>query len=436
MKQHNEFFPNTFQTPRGLIDNNILFELTGSETKLLLVIIRKTYGWFKTQDKISRSQFEELTGLDKKSIQQARNGLIGKKLIEYIPENGMIPSTYILLNDRFEPLKGAKNSPSDDDQGGEKFPLKGAKNSPHKTILNNKEKSNPANPALIDNESEIEIFNNDEKSESLSTPKINIRNRIKELFDNYYQDIYNEKFSWGKNGARYGKEIGLIIANAGDYDDDDVIQRIEAKMSMLRWFCETKPEFWKFNYSMLANRWNEIVIPSDKDIPEFEKLITVWNKLTGQDLKSSPALIHLMSIAKHRNGLSILKKGVVAKALNKFDIDNNSRNLSFFLNDNKGQVSSYAGKYDEQKMSGIVQKKLSQSHDQNSPFPEINEKSDWNYLKNYDWTQFGLDTLSRFVIGDDGYKRIKSGEPVINLIEEILDKKMDEYLKKGLVKNG
>lgn len=63
-------------------------KLSASELKILLVIIRQTYGWidFKTRrrkqrDRISHSQFIQKTGLSKRIISQSVTSLIHKRLI-------------------------------------------------------------------------------------------------------------------------------------------------------------------------------------------------------------------------------------------------------------------------------------------------------------------------------------------------------------------
>jgi len=72
---------------------NILFDellqvLSNSEVKILLVIIRKTYGWIdnkthkrKVKDRISVSQFMELSGLSRRIVSFAIGSLVEKKLI-------------------------------------------------------------------------------------------------------------------------------------------------------------------------------------------------------------------------------------------------------------------------------------------------------------------------------------------------------------------
>jgi len=72
---------------------NIVFDqhlpsLTESELKVLLVIIRQTFGWIdpytrkrKTRDWISHSQFVKKTNLSRKSISEALKSLSTKNII-------------------------------------------------------------------------------------------------------------------------------------------------------------------------------------------------------------------------------------------------------------------------------------------------------------------------------------------------------------------
>ena len=72
--------PNFFQCPNIIIDE-YLKELSGSELKCFLLIIRKTKGWHKDIDAISISQFEDLTGLSNRSVIDACNSLVDRGFI-------------------------------------------------------------------------------------------------------------------------------------------------------------------------------------------------------------------------------------------------------------------------------------------------------------------------------------------------------------------
>lgn len=80
---------------------NILFDryfpiLSESELRVLLVIIRQTYGWVdrktggrKMKDRISHSQFMQKSGLSRRSISKAVNSLVGRRLIGVSDVKGM-----------------------------------------------------------------------------------------------------------------------------------------------------------------------------------------------------------------------------------------------------------------------------------------------------------------------------------------------------------
>jgi phage replication O-like protein O len=55
--------------------------LSPAENKIIWAVFRKTYGWHKKTDHISYSQFEEMTGLDKRHIGAPLQRLIERKII-------------------------------------------------------------------------------------------------------------------------------------------------------------------------------------------------------------------------------------------------------------------------------------------------------------------------------------------------------------------
>lgn len=72
--------PNHTQTPNELFDEWL--PLLGlAELKVLMVIIRKTFGWHKIRDRISLSQLELLTGLGRRHVLKATKTLVEKHLI-------------------------------------------------------------------------------------------------------------------------------------------------------------------------------------------------------------------------------------------------------------------------------------------------------------------------------------------------------------------
>lgn len=62
---------------------DLLPSLTDCESRILQVIMRKTYGWSKTTDKISYSQFIELSGLkNRSSVSKGLKGLTDRGIIQ------------------------------------------------------------------------------------------------------------------------------------------------------------------------------------------------------------------------------------------------------------------------------------------------------------------------------------------------------------------
>lgn len=55
--------------------------LSAYEQRVMMAIFRKTYGWHKKQDRISYSQFEELTGLNRRHVGRAIRSLQSRLII-------------------------------------------------------------------------------------------------------------------------------------------------------------------------------------------------------------------------------------------------------------------------------------------------------------------------------------------------------------------
>ena len=77
--------PNYTQAPNALFDDWLPL-LGMAELKVLMVIMRKTFGWHKIRDRISLSQLETITGLERRHISKAVKGLQEKGLILKIVE--------------------------------------------------------------------------------------------------------------------------------------------------------------------------------------------------------------------------------------------------------------------------------------------------------------------------------------------------------------
>lgn len=72
--------PNYTQTPNDLFDHWLPY-LKEGELKVLLVIMRKTFGWHKIRDKISISQLAAITGLTEETVVIATRSLQQKGVI-------------------------------------------------------------------------------------------------------------------------------------------------------------------------------------------------------------------------------------------------------------------------------------------------------------------------------------------------------------------
>lgn len=64
-----------------LLEGILLTDLSKEELKITLAIIRKTYGWNKKADKISFSQFSELTNIDRRHVGRAVSSLLYRDLV-------------------------------------------------------------------------------------------------------------------------------------------------------------------------------------------------------------------------------------------------------------------------------------------------------------------------------------------------------------------
>lgn len=92
------YYKQTTQTPNEIFDIH-LTELTFSELKILLHIIRKTYGWVlkngkrKERDRITYRQFHNSTGISLRSIPDTVQSLILKQLIRVTDYHGNLLHT-------------------------------------------------------------------------------------------------------------------------------------------------------------------------------------------------------------------------------------------------------------------------------------------------------------------------------------------------------
>ncbi len=80
-------YKKTTQIP-NIVLAQYLRTLSASELKILLVILRQAYGWRKTRDRISYSQFMEKTGYSRRILTKAIQSLKNKGLITITGRKG------------------------------------------------------------------------------------------------------------------------------------------------------------------------------------------------------------------------------------------------------------------------------------------------------------------------------------------------------------
>jgi len=80
--------------------------IPGEERQILDCIFRKTYGWHKTEDAISLSQFSVMTGINKPCVIRAIQGLLSKKIINVIEKDNAPAKVYKFNKDfhQWQPL--------------------------------------------------------------------------------------------------------------------------------------------------------------------------------------------------------------------------------------------------------------------------------------------------------------------------------------------
>ena len=72
--------PNYTQVPNLFLDEHMK-DMNKAELKVMLATCRKTFGWQKGRDRISLTQFEELTGLARSSVQEGITAAIERGVL-------------------------------------------------------------------------------------------------------------------------------------------------------------------------------------------------------------------------------------------------------------------------------------------------------------------------------------------------------------------
>lgn len=171
--------PNYTQTPNILFDDWLPF-LSLVELRVLMIIMRKTFGWHKIRDRISLSQLEKLTGSKRSSITTATKKLEKRGLILKTKEgkNGTEETYYELIiiedsNNSYQSFSGTPTSPF---SGPTKETLT-------KEIKKNTKKKAPAVPPVTLNSEtkKFEGISSDDMQRWQDTyPAVNVRKELGE----------------------------------------------------------------------------------------------------------------------------------------------------------------------------------------------------------------------------------------------------------------
>jgi phage replication O-like protein O len=105
--------PNHTQTPNSFFDELLKQFKSLSEIKVVLAIVRLTFGWHKAADKISISQLQRLTGLSRESVTVGIKKALEHGLIERSPVgNSFIYRLKLVRNsDQSEVATGTESRP-------------------------------------------------------------------------------------------------------------------------------------------------------------------------------------------------------------------------------------------------------------------------------------------------------------------------------------
>jgi len=198
------------------------FRISGEVRQVLDVIIRKTYGFNKKKDKISTSQFEIHTGLDKKTIHRARRKLLEMNLITiYKNEDSQILS-YSFQKD----YNKWKQSPKMNTVP--KFAPKQSLNL-RQTVPN------------------IATHNNNTTKDSITKDNIMPSATLKVAFDEILKDgfniyaLLNKLKKSSKVGAEVPEKVLLKVCKSYWKNKPDI-------KSAWAWFCKAIPqEYMKYN---------------------------------------------------------------------------------------------------------------------------------------------------------------------------------------------
>ncbi len=96
--------------PNFILEQLMSFDLSGREFKIVLAVIRKTYGFHKTAEELSLKTLSKLTGINKGDISTVVNSLMEREIIFEIEKPDFFSGRTITLNENVNKWKNKKHT--------------------------------------------------------------------------------------------------------------------------------------------------------------------------------------------------------------------------------------------------------------------------------------------------------------------------------------
>ncbi|WP_387468271.1 replication protein, partial [Photorhabdus sp. RM323S] len=231
-----------------LLESIASSDLTARQLKVILAVIRKTYGFCKKSDRIADSQIAEITGLSRQNVNKAKNELISMRLLfvdgNKIGINKLISCWETQSRDSVSNLK-TKN-------------------------VSNLETNDVSNV-------ETHKRNILKKKEKIPLTPVGDENLALEILD-YFNKLTSSKF---QSTAPFLKALSTVKSKGVCYTADEIKLVVEWSVTQWRYGDKLKPEnlcrMKRFDgYLSDAIRWKERTDRNPVDCPHAE-LINLWN---------------------------------------------------------------------------------------------------------------------------------------------------------------
>lgn len=241
--------PNHTQVPNILLDKMML-DMSESELKVTLAIVRKTLGWHKKKDQISYSQLEKLTGMGRQAVSTGIEAALKRGLIEIVGTGSRGVNIFgLVIDEQYE------NHTSDQDENHTRTSMK---------IKHTKETT----------QKKKDISSNDDAQGSKPKPE----REHDPIFDAVAEHIFGISLEQ-LNG--HGPRVGILAAWLNGKSDG--VKHGSAKTEVGFISAPAKPE----HVAAFAAYWNST---SKANIPyDLVKFVDAWRKwvtgLKGQTVR-------------------------------------------------------------------------------------------------------------------------------------------------------